>query len=163
MVDLINCREINHHQKSTFIIWKQLNGRILKSLKPKWAVPKSEKKNWPGWARAKIVYFLGSSWTRVEISIPLSGWSGPIRDYSHGSLVGTGPKKSGSCRPLFSERSISRKYSSDVLKIIYVAWTILKILQIRLTIYQETQKKFPTYYGLWEEIFKAYFNIFIVH
>ena len=37
---LINCRKINHQQKNIFIIHKQLNGPVLKSLKPKQPGPK---------------------------------------------------------------------------------------------------------------------------
>ena len=57
LVVLINCRKINLHAKT------------LKSLKPKWSGPKSEK-NRSGRARVKILYFVLD---RVEILISLSG------------------------------------------------------------------------------------------
>ena len=37
---LINCRKINHQQKNTLVICKQLDGPILKALKPKWSEQK---------------------------------------------------------------------------------------------------------------------------
>ena len=43
-VVLINCRKINHQQENTFMVCKQLNGPVLKSLKPKRSWLKLEKK-----------------------------------------------------------------------------------------------------------------------
>ena len=43
-VVLINCRKINHQQKNTFMMYKQLNGPVLKSLKSKWSESGKKKK-----------------------------------------------------------------------------------------------------------------------
>ena len=43
---LINYRKRNNQQKNTFIICKQLNKPVLKTLKPKQSGPKSAIKNW---------------------------------------------------------------------------------------------------------------------
>ena len=44
---------MNHQQKNTFVMWKQLIRPVLKPLKPKQSGPKLEKKNWP--SRADIL------------------------------------------------------------------------------------------------------------
>ena len=46
----MNYRKINHQQENTFIICKQLNGPVLKSLKPS-CLSRNQKKNWLGRAR----------------------------------------------------------------------------------------------------------------
>ena len=56
-VVLIICGKINHQQKNTFIICKQLNGLVLKSIKPS-CLDRNWKKNCLGWARAKIFNFV---------------------------------------------------------------------------------------------------------
>ena len=73
------------------IICKQLNGPVLISLKQS-CLGRNRKKNWPGWARAKILYFvsrraklgrnfnlpfgLGRAWTKILIS-----FLGPGRNF----------------------------------------------------------------------------------
>ena len=53
---------------------KQLNGSVLKSLKPKQPGPKSGKKNSSGLARVEILYFV-SSRVGLKIFIFTSGWA----------------------------------------------------------------------------------------
>ena len=65
-------------------------------------------------------------------------------------------------------RSNSRKYSSNVLKLIYVIYIWHSMNRIENGIhktnglFRETHKSFPIHYGLWGEIFKAYFKVFII-
>ena len=65
--------------------------------------------------------------------------------------------------------SNSRKSSSNVLKLIKVfhIWPGMDRIEngMRTTTGSstETHKTFPTHYGLWEKMFKAYLNLFISH
>ena len=97
--------------KNTFIICKQLNGPVLKSLKPS-CLYRNRKKI--GRARAKILYFvsgragLGPKFqfpfrarpgrARTEISISLSGRSGPGPKFF--SLLQAGPGPVWKIRPV---------------------------------------------------------------
>ena len=47
-------------------MYQELNGPLLKQLKPKQSRPNSEKKL-PGWAQAKILYFV-SVWAEILTS-----------------------------------------------------------------------------------------------
>ena len=73
------CGKINHQQKNTFIICKQLNGPVLKSLKPS-CLGRNRKKNMvgPGRAPAKILYFV-SGWTGLGPRFQFLFWAGPGR------------------------------------------------------------------------------------
>ena len=73
LVVLINCRKIYHQQKNSFIMCKQLNGAVFKSLK------RSRPKFWfffrVGWGPGRNFYlYLGP--TRAEIAI-FPSWAGP--------------------------------------------------------------------------------------
>ena len=63
---------------------KELNGPVLKSLKPKQSGLKLEKKKMAGLAHNKVLYFVF--------------W--PDRDCSHAGQPWLAPENSGSCRPL---------------------------------------------------------------
>ena len=62
----MNSIKINHQQKNTFIMCKQLNGPVLKSLKPKRSKPRSGR---------NFNFSFGPTWT--EIFIFTLGWSRP--------------------------------------------------------------------------------------
>ena len=90
----INCRQINRQQKEkkkSFIICKQLNGPVLKSLIINLSGPgrnwKKKKKVGPG-PRLNFAFCLGPGRARADISVSLSCRDGP------------GPEKSGTCRAL---------------------------------------------------------------
>ena len=97
---------------------KQLNGPVFKSLKPR-CLGRNRKKNWPGRARAKILYFVsGRAGLRPKFQFRFGPGSGlnfnfPIRPGpKFFSLLRAGPrfqscglgwawtKKSCPCRPL---------------------------------------------------------------
>ena len=65
--------------------------------------------------------------------------------------------------------SNSRKYSSNVLKFIYVSHIWYRMNRLENDIYgmkcssTETRKSFLKYFGLWEKIFKASHNICILN
>ena len=65
---------MNQQQKNTFIMCKQLNGPVFKSLKTERSRPKSEK-IWSGRARAKILFFV-SGRAGAEISVYLLARAG---------------------------------------------------------------------------------------
>ena len=70
---LINCRKKKSSAKSTFILCNWLNESVLKSLKPKWSGPKSEK-NCPG---RNFVFCFWPDQARTEISISFTGQAEP--------------------------------------------------------------------------------------
>ena len=78
-VVLIIYGKINQQQKNTFIICKQLNGSVLKSLKPKRSGSKSKSTKMDGLGLGPGQYFIfcfGPGRARAEISNSLSGWAG---------------------------------------------------------------------------------------
>ena len=104
-VVLINCRK---KKKKTFIMCKQLNGPVLKSVKPSclgWNWKK--KKIWPG--QNFVSRF------RPEISISLSGRAGPGLKFF--SLLRTGPGLVWKIRPMqtFSQNLFKRYWLALVL------------------------------------------------
>ena len=81
-------------KRNTFIICKQLNGPVLtKSLKSS-CLDRNRKKNWPGQARAKILYFgSGQAGLGPKFQFPFSLLrTGPGWNCSHAGRVGPGLK-----------------------------------------------------------------------
>ena len=74
-----------------------------------------------------------------------------------------------SVRPSVCLRSTSRKYSSNILKLIYVIhiWHSINCIENGMhktnDFSTEAHKGFPIHYGLWGKMCKAYFKIFRLH